>query len=89
MALATITARVDEQDKANFDSFCSSVGLTTSAAINIFVKAVLRQNRIPFEISQNSDPFYSYQNQTHVLKSEHELREEKGTAHELIEDYGE
>ena len=89
MPLATITARVDEQDKIRFDSFCNSVGLNTSAAINIFVKAVLRQNRIPFEISQNSDPFYSFQNQAHVLKSAEELRAGKGTAHELIEDYDE
>ena len=85
MALSTITARVDERDKANFDAFCSSVGLNTSTAINLFVKAVLRQNRIPFEISQNSDPFYSFQNQAYVMKSLNELREGKGTVHELIE----
>lgn len=89
MALATITARVDEKDKASFDSFCTSVGLNTSTAINLFVKAVLRQNRIPFEITQNSDPFYSFQNQAYILKSLEELRAGKGTAHELIEDYDE
>ena len=55
MALATITARVDEKDKIRFDAFCSNVGLNTSAAINLFVKAVLRENRIPFEIAQASD----------------------------------
>ena len=53
MALSTITARVDEKDKASFDAFCSNVGLNTSTAINLFVKAVLRENRIPFEITQN------------------------------------
>lgn len=57
MALATITARVDEKDKANFDTFCTNVGLNTSTAINLFVKAVLRENRIPFEITQVFDPF--------------------------------
>ncbi len=34
MALATLTSRVDEYDKNAFEEFCSSVGLTTSAAIN-------------------------------------------------------
>ena len=58
MALATLTARVDESDKSAFDSFCSSVGLTTSAAIIMYVKAVLRERRIPFDIKQD-DPFYS------------------------------
>ena len=85
MPLATITARVDERDKVSFDTFCSSVGLNTSTAINLFVKAVLRENRIPFEISRNSDPFYSFQNQEYILKSINELRAGKGTAHELIE----
>ena len=85
MALSTITARVDEQDKISFDAFCSSVGLNTSTAINIFVKAVLLQNRIPFEISQNNDPFYSFQNQAYIMKSVNELKAGRGTAHELIE----
>ena len=58
MALSTLTARVDEHDKAEFDHFCDSVGLTTSAAINLFVKAALRERKIPFEIRQEA-PFYT------------------------------
>ena len=85
MAQATISARIDENDKLAFDSFCSEVGLNTSAAINIFVKAVLREHRIPFEIAQASDPFYSEANVAHLKKSIQELRDGKGTAHELIE----
>lgn len=85
MAQSTITARVDEKDKARFDSFCSNVGLNTSTAINLFVKAVLRENRIPFEIKQAADPFFSESNMVYVKKSVQELREGKGTAHELIE----
>lgn len=85
MALATITARVDERDKAQFDQFCSRVGMNTSTAINIFVKAVLREKRIPFEIAQKEDPFFSEANVAYVLKSVKELREGKGKAHELIE----
>lgn len=85
MVQSTITARVDEKDKASFDAFCSNVGLNTSTAINLFVKAVLRENRIPFEITQASDPFFSESNMAYVKKSVQELREGKGTAHELIE----
>lgn len=85
MALATISARIDEMDKVNFDSFCSNVGLNTSTAINLFVKAVLRENRIPFAISQPEDPFYSESNMAYVMKSIKELQEGKGTVHELIE----
>ena len=84
MALSTLTACIDEKDKLSFDAFCSSVGLTSSAAINIYVKAVLRERRIPFEIRQE-DPFFSAENEEYVLKSVNELRAGKGTTHELIE----
>lgn len=86
MSLSTLTARVDSQDKIDFDSFCSSAGLNTSVAINLFVKAVLRENRIPFEIAQSSDPFYLKSNIDYVKKSVDELRAGRGTEHELIED---
>ena len=85
MALATLTARVDEKDKARFDTFCTNVGLNTSTAINLFVKAVLRENRIPFEIAQTTDPFFSETNMAYVKKSVQELKAGKGTAHDLIE----
>ena len=41
--------------------------------------------RIPFIISQNADPFYSPENQAYVMRSVKELREGKGSVHELIE----
>ena len=85
MAQATITARLDSEDKIRFDQFCSNVGINTSTAINMFVKAVLRENRIPFDIVQTTDPFFSETNLAHVRKSVQELRDGKGTVHELIE----
>jgi len=85
MALTTLTARVDETDKTAFDSFCASVGITASAAINMYVKAVLRERKIPFDIKQE-DPFFSAANQAYIMKSVAELRAGKGTVHELIED---
>ena len=88
MALSTITARVDNADKQRFDEFCSSIGLTSSAAINMYVKAVLRERRIPFEIKQE-DPFYSPENIAYIRKSADELKNGKGVAHDLIEVDGE
>lgn len=85
MPQATISARIDSNDKAAFDSFCHNVGLSSSAAISLFVKAVLRENRIPFEITLTLDPFYNEANQAYVLKSVQELRNGQGQAHELIE----
>ena len=85
MPVSTIITKVDEDDKRNFSEFCSSVGLNVSSAINIFIKTVIREKRIPFMISQNADPFYSPENQAYVMKSVKELREGKGRPHELID----
>jgi len=51
MSQSTISVRIDSKDKAAFDSFCNLVGLNTSSVINMFVKKVILENRIPFEIS--------------------------------------
>ena len=85
MAQATISARLDSEDKAAFDNFCRDVGMSASTAINLFIKTVIREHRIPFEIA-SSDPFYDEVNQAYILKSVRELREGKGTVHELIEE---
>ncbi len=83
--ITLITARVDESDSRKFKAFCESSGLNVSTAINLFIKAVVHENRIPFSVEEVHDPFYSPENQAYVMKSVRELREGKGRAHELIE----
>ena len=85
MAQTTLSIRMDENIKKQFDAFCSEVGMNTSVAINLFVKAVLRERKIPFEIATNYDPFYSDYNQTRLKKSVTALKAGKGTVHKLIE----
>lgn len=41
--------------KKKFDSMCDAFGLSHSAAINIFMKTVVRERRIPFEIKAESE----------------------------------
>ncbi len=50
MAQATFSVRMDESLKKELDKLCAEFGMTTSTAINIFAKAVVRERRIPFEI---------------------------------------
>ena len=50
MAQANICIRMDENLKRQFDCLCKEFGLTISTAVNIFAKAVVRENKIPFEI---------------------------------------
>ena len=56
MAQATFSVRMDSTLKKNLDQLCAEFGMTTSTAINIFAKAVVREKRIPFEIKAPSQP---------------------------------
>lgn len=51
MAQATFSVRMDETLKRQFDNLCQEFGMNASTAINIFARAVVRQRKIPFEIS--------------------------------------
>ena len=46
--------RVDDNLKKNFDMICDDFGFTSTAAITVFMKTVVRERRIPFEIKASS-----------------------------------
>ncbi len=81
--MATLSIRMDSFTKTAFEGFCDSIGLTASDAVNMFAKIVLRENRIPFDIS--GDPFYSEENQARLKESIRHAKEGKLTQHNLIE----
>ena len=83
MSLATMSIRVDENVKRQVEDFCSDVGMTPSTAVNLFFKAMLRENRIPFSIER--DPFYTRANVEHLRRSIAQAEAGRLTPHELIE----
>lgn len=55
MAQATFSVRMDENLKRQFDALCNEFGMNASTAINVFARAVVREKKIPFEISSSED----------------------------------
>ena len=51
MAQTNINIRMDEQLKKQFDHLCNELGMNMTTAFNIFAKTMVRQQRIPFEVS--------------------------------------
>ena len=47
----TITVRTDKNTKVKFAVLCDELGLNPSTAINIFMRKVINERGIPFEIS--------------------------------------
>ena len=75
MAQTLVNFRIDEQTKKQMEEICSELGITMSTAFNIFAKKVIREKRIPFDVS--IDPFYSESNMKALSKSVKELEEGK------------
>lgn len=84
MTQSILSVRVNSNDKKNFEQFCEQTGMNASVAVNMFIKAVLREQRLPFEVK--ADPFYSSANMERLEKSVQQLLEGKGTEHELAEE---
>lgn len=53
MAQTNVNIRMDENLKQQFDCLCNELGMNMSTAFNIFAKTMVRQQKIPFEISLN------------------------------------
>lgn len=50
MSQTTMSIRVDSNLKQRFDVLCDEFGISNTSALTLFIKAVVRERRIPFEI---------------------------------------
>ena len=53
MSQGTLTLKIDNETKKEFNEFCEEFGINMTTAINMFIKKVIREQRIPFELSLN------------------------------------
>lgn len=75
MAQTLINFRIDEDTKKQMEQICNELGITMSTAFNMFAKKVIREKRIPFEVS--IDPFYSESNIKAIKESIKQLKDGK------------
>ena len=53
MATVNMSIRMDKELKKQADAMFSDMGLNMTTAMNMFLRQVVRQGRIPFEIATN------------------------------------
>ncbi len=84
MAQTLVNFRIDEENKKEMEQICNELGITMTTAFNIFVKKMIREKRIPFEVS--IDPFYSESNIKYLKKvtSDIDSGKAKLEEHELL-----
>jgi len=86
MAQSILSVRVEEDTKKSFDRFCDSAGLNPSVAVNMFIKATLKERKIPFEISGEYDPFHSKVNKKRLLKAVKDAEHGKNMVSKTLEE---
>ena len=83
MSKTSMSIRLDSEVKEQVQQVFNHLGMDMTTAINIFLKAVAREKRIPFELS--ADPFYSASNMAHLRRGVAAMNAGKGVEHELID----
>lgn len=53
MSQGNLTIKLDNETKREFNRFCEEIGINMTTALNMFIKKVIREQKIPFEISLN------------------------------------
>ena len=86
MAQAMINFRIDEKIKKEMEKICREMGMSMTTAFTIFATKVIKEKRIPFEIT--ADPFYSESNMKYLEKviTDIESGKAKLVEHDLIEE---
>jgi DNA-damage-inducible protein J len=72
MAQTNINIRMDENIKKQAEDLFADMGLNMTTAVNVFVRQTLRQGGIPFEITTETDQFYSSAN---MKRLEHSIKQ--------------
>jgi DNA-damage-inducible protein J len=81
--MTDVTFQMDEGLKEQAEAFFNEVGMSMATAFTIFAKAVVRQQKIPFEIEVN--PFYSEVNMARLQKAFDDIDAGRVTIREIVE----
>ena len=82
--MAQICLSIDDDVKREAEQVCEDMGMSMSTAVNIYLKRLSRERRIPFEVM--AEPFSSSENATILDRRIADIRAGRNVSeHELIE----
>lgn len=56
MSQTTMTFRTDTEIKSDFSKFCAQVGMNATVALNMFMRATVAQQELPFRVRKIAEP---------------------------------
>lgn len=82
--MAQICLSIDDDVKREAEQVCEDMGMSMSTAVNIYLKRLGRERRIPFEVM--AEPFWSSENAAILDRRIADIRTGRNVSeHELIE----
>ena len=67
---------MDENIKKQSEQVLNELGMNISTAVNVFMRTIARERRIPFEITlAEPDPFFSESNLARIAQSKKQITE--------------
>ena len=82
--MAQICLSIDDDVKREAEQVCEDMGMSMSTAVNIYLKRLGRERRIPFEVM--AEPFWSSENAAILDRRIADIRAGRNVSeHELIE----
>ena len=72
--MITVSLRFEDEMKKQLDEMCDEMGMSLTTFFMIYAKKVLRDRRIPFEISAPLEPFYSNSNMEQLKKANQQVK---------------
>lgn len=75
--MAQLNIRIDDGLKEQGEKLFSSLGLSFSGAVSVFVSQSVREGGLPFSVTTHTDPFYSNSNMAALRQAIQEIKEGK------------
>ncbi|MBQ5429238.1 MAG: type II toxin-antitoxin system RelB/DinJ family antitoxin [Neisseriaceae bacterium] len=72
--MATVSIRLDDQEKSQLETLVSNMGLNLSTFFQIYAKRVLHDRKIPFELMALDEPFYSESNMKQLIRADEQAK---------------
>ena len=83
--MTNVNIRMDANLKSQVEDLLSELGLNMTTAITIFAKKLVRERKIPFEVSAVADEFYNPYNVMTLDKSIKRLNSGQGVVKTIQE----
>lgn len=79
-----LSVRVDENVKREFENVLFDLGMNSSTAINIFMRMVIKENGLPFNVTANTKSDFAEGKE--AIKAMRQRSKDNGTANMSMDD---